>query len=72
MVAIVTLFIVPKDASPILQMAWIAISYNLYYAVSYPFYYTAHSSLVALSTRNSNDRGLLATLSNASGVAAAS
>lgn len=70
MVAIVTLFIVPKDASPILQMAWIAISYNLYYAVSYPFYYTAHSSLVALSTRNSNDRGLLATLSNASGVAA--
>lgn len=70
MVAIVTLFIVPKDASPMLQMAWIAISYNLYYAVSYPFYYTAHSSLVALSTRNSNDRGLLATLSNASGVAA--
>lgn len=70
MLAIITLFIVPKDASPALQMAWIAVSYNLYYAVSYPFYYTAHSSLVNLSTRNSNDRGLLATLSNASGVAA--
>lgn len=69
--AIITLFVVPRDAPPALQMAWIAVSYNLYYAVSYPFYYTAHSSLVALSTRNSNDRGLLATLSNASGVAAA-
>ena len=38
--------------------------------VAYPLYYTAHSSLVALSTRNSNDRGLLSTFSNASGVAA--
>lgn len=69
LIAIVTLFIVPKDTAPMLQMIWIAVSYNLYYAVSYPFYYTAHSSLVALSTRNSNDRGLLATLSNASAVA---
>ena len=69
-VAIVTLFVVPKTASPAVQMLWIALSYNLYYAVAYPFYYTAHSSLVALSTRNSNDRGLLATFSNASGVAA--
>ncbi len=70
LIAIVTLFFVPRDASPALQMVWIAVSYNLYYAVTYPFYYTAHSSLVNLSTRNSKARGLLATLSNASNVAA--
>lgn len=69
-VAIALLFLTPENASPVVQMAWIAISYNVYYAVAYPFYYTAHSSLVALSTRNSNHRGMLATFSNASGVAA--
>jgi GPH family glycoside/pentoside/hexuronide:cation symporter len=69
-IAIALLFLTPEQGSPFLQMLWIAISYNLYYAVAYPFFYTAHSSMVALSTRNSNHRGLLATFSNASGVAA--
>lgn len=69
-VAICLLFLVPVGSSPTAQMAWIAVSYNLYYAVAYPFFYTAHSSLVGLSTRNSKHRGLLATFSNASGVAA--
>lgn len=69
-VAIALLFLTPTGSSPIVQMIWIAISYNLYYAVAYPLFYTAHSSMVALSTRNSNQRGLLATFSNASGVAA--
>lgn len=69
-IAIALLFLTPQDGKPILQMVWIAVSYNLYYAVAYPFFYTAHSSMVALSTRNSNHRGMLATFSNASGVAA--
>lgn len=69
-IAIALLFLTPQQASPAVQMGWIAISYNLYYAVAYPFFYTAHSSMVALSTRNSNHRGMLATFSNASGVAA--
>lgn len=68
--AIILLFSTPLNSSPILQIIWITLSYNLYYAFAYPFYYTSHSSLVALSTRDSNARGLLATLSNASGVAA--
>ena len=68
--AIALLFLSPQNSSPMMQMIWIAISYNVYYAVAYPFYYSAHSSLVALSTRNSNHRGMLATFSNASGVAA--
>lgn len=68
-IAVALLFLTPKNASPAVQMIWIAFSYNMYYAVAYPFFYTAHSSLVALSTRNSGHRGLLATFSNASGVA---
>ena len=69
-IAIALLFLSPQGASPAMQMVWIALSYNLYYAVAYPFFYTAHSSMVALSTRNLNHRGMLATFSNASGVAA--
>lgn len=69
-IAIALLFLTPPNSSPAMQMLWIAVSYNLYYAVAYPFFYTAHSSMVALSTRNSNHRGMLATFSNASGVAA--
>lgn len=67
--AIVLLFIGPKNNS-IWQLVWIAVSYNLYYAVAYPLFYTAHSAMVGLSTRNLKHRGILSTFSNASGVAA--
>ncbi|MCP1103222.1 MFS transporter [Aequitasia blattaphilus] len=70
MISILLLFMTPQNTSPFTQVIWIALSYNLYYAVAYPFFYTAHSSMVGLSTRNSNHRGMLATFSNASGVAA--
>ncbi|WP_407272829.1 MFS transporter [Radiobacillus sp. PE A8.2] len=69
-IAISFLFLTPTSLSPMVQMIWIGVSYNLYYAVAFPFFYTAHSSMVGLSTRNSDDRGKLATFSNASGVAA--
>ena len=69
-IAIALLLLTPKTGSPAVQMIWIAFSYNMYYAVAYPFFYTAHSSMVALSTRNSNKRGILAIFSNASGIAA--
>ena len=69
-VAILLMFSSPNNGSP-LQMIWIAVSYNLYYSIAYPCYYTAHSSMVSLSTRDTDKRGLLATLSNASMVAAA-
>ncbi len=51
-------------------LIWVAVAYNLYYALSYPFYYTSHSALVNLSTRNRKDRSLLATISNATALAA--
>lgn len=68
--AIIMMFTSPNNGS-LLQMIWIAVSYNLYYSIAYPCYYTAHSSMVSLSTRDTDKRGLLATMSNASMVAAA-
>ena len=48
----------------------IAVGYNLWFAFAYPMYYTPHAALVSLSTRNSKDRSLLATISNATMLAA--
>lgn len=67
--AIALLFLAPTG-NKVFEVIWIAVSYNLYYAVVYPLFYTSHSSMVSLSTRNSKHRGLLSTFSNASGVAA--
>ncbi|MGI6714152.1 MAG: MFS transporter [Bacilli bacterium] len=68
-IAMALLFMGPLENS-LTQLLWIAISYNLYFAIAYPFYYNAHSSMVALSTRNTKARGLLATFSNASAIVA--
>ena len=40
---------------------FIAIGYNLYYAFAWPIYYTSHSAIVNMSTRDGNSRGLLST-----------
>ncbi len=53
-----------------MALVCIAIGYNLWFAIAYPMYYTPHAALVNLSTRNSKDRTLLATLSNATALAA--
>ena len=53
-----------------MALVCIAIGYNLWFAIAYPMYYTPHAGLVNLSTRNSKDRTLLATLSNATALAA--
>ena len=53
-----------------LALILIAIGYNLWFAIAYPFYFTPHSALVNLSTRNSTHRSLLATISNATTLAA--
>ncbi len=48
----------------------LAIGYILWFAVAYPMYSTPHAAVVSLSTRDSKDRGLLATISNACAMAA--
>ncbi len=65
-VASVLMFIVPFEGT--LKMVWIAIAYNLYYAVAYPIYNTANSTLIPLSTRNSQQRGTLASFTNMAGL----
>ncbi len=70
-VACVVMFIVPMGNgtdTPVLTMVFTAIAYNLYYSVAYPLYNTANSTLVPVSTRNSNQRGLLASMANFAGV----
>ncbi len=75
--ALIVLFIISpfatETASASTQM-WamvcIAIGYNLWFSIAYPCYYTSHAALVNLSTRSSKDRSLLATISNATALAA--
>lgn len=63
----IVMFIVPMGNgvdAPVATMVFTAIAYNLYYSVAYPLYNTANSTLVPVSTRNGNQRGLLASFSN--------
>ena len=76
-VALLFLFVFtpfPTDISGgngnIALLVLIAIGYNLWFALAYPCYYTPHAALVNLSTRNSKSRSLLATISNATALAA--
>lgn len=62
--ACILMFVIPHDANMIVRMVWYAISYNLYYSVAYPLYNTANSTLIPTSTRNSSQRGLLASATN--------
>lgn len=61
-VAGVLMFIVPFEGTA--RLIWIALAYNLYYAVAYPIYNTANSTLIALSTRDGAKRSTLASLTN--------
>ena len=66
-VATVLMFIVPFEGTA--KYVWIAIAYNLYYAVAYPIYNTANATLVPVSTRDSEKRGALASVANVAGLA---
>lgn len=67
-IASVLMFIVPFEGT--MKMVWIAVAYNLFYSAAYPIYNTANSTLVAVSTRNSDQRGQLASFTNIAGLAA--
>lgn len=67
-VSLLVLFIIPLPESAggtfnnLLASILVAVGYNLYYAIAWPIYYTSHSALVNLSTRDGGKRGLLSTL----------
>ena len=66
-VSCLLMFVVPFEG--VAKMIWIAIAYNLYYAVAYPIYNTANSTMIPVSTRNSQQRGSLASFTNIAGLA---
>ena len=66
-IASVLMFVVPVEGTA--KMVWIAIAYNLFYAVAYPIYNTANSTLIPVSTRDSKRRGALASFTNVAGLA---
>ena len=66
-IASVLMFVVPFEGTA--KMVWIAIAYNLFYAVAYPIYNTANSTLIPVSTRDSKQRGALASFTNVAGLA---
>jgi len=77
LLALLILFIISPFSTDVIStstqtvtLVCIAIGYNLWFAIAYPMYYTPHAALVNLSTRNSKDRSLLATISNATTLAA--
>lgn len=65
-VASVLMFVVPFEGTA--RYVWIAIAYNLYYAVAYPIYNTANSTMIPLSTRDSGKRSALASMTNVAGL----
>lgn len=69
-VVIILMFAVPSG-NDLLMLIWIAVSYNLYFAIAYPVYFMAHSMMVPLSTRNEDQRGKLSVISQMANMGAA-
>lgn len=61
-IASVLMFIMPFEG--IARMIWVAVAYNLFYAFAFPIYNTANSTLVPVSTRNTQQRATLASFTN--------
>lgn len=65
------LIVAAPGSNDLVKIIWIAISYNLYFAVAYPIYFMAHSMMVPLSSRNTGERGTLSVISNVANMGAA-
>lgn len=76
LVALLVLFVLSPYVNETMQnkqliaLILMAIGYLGWFGFAYPMYSTPHAALVSLSTRNSKDRSLLATISNACALAA--
>lgn len=63
----VLLFAVPSGSQK-LQIAWVMISYNLFYSFAYTIYNMSHGLMVPLSTRNTIQRGGLSVFNQISSI----
>lgn len=59
----ILLYAVPR-ASYAVQIAWVVISYNLFFSLAFSVYSLSHSLMVPLSTRNTKQRDALAMLTS--------
>lgn len=60
----ILLYVIPQ-ASFGVQIAWIIVSYNLFFALAFTIYNMSHALMVPLSTRNTKQRDGLAMLTSA-------
>lgn len=63
----ILLFAVPQ-ASETVQIIWVMLSYNLFYAFALTIYNMSHALMVPLSTRDTQQRGSLSVFNNISSV----
>jgi len=63
----ILLFTVPRGSTTV-QVIWVMVSYNLFYSFAYTIYNMAHNLMVPLSTRISEQRGVLSVFTNISTV----
>lgn len=59
----ILLFVVP-ESNETLEVIWVMLSYNLFYSFAFTIYNMSHNLMVPLSTRNSEERGVLAVFNN--------
>lgn len=69
--ASILVYAVPAGNTTV-QLVWIVVSYNLYYAVAYPLYSVSNSLMLPLSTRNEKQRGMLSVVVNIATLGASS
>lgn len=70
-VSSILMYAVPTG-NVLLQVIWIAVTYNLYYAVAFPLYSVSNSMMLPLATRNEKKRGILSVMANVATIGASS
>lgn len=63
----ILLFIVPNGSDAV-KAVWVMLSYNLFYAFAFTIYNMSHNLMVPLSTRNTEQRGVLAVFNNVASI----
>lgn len=58
------LYLIPRSSQTV-QVVWIVVSYNLFFALAFTIYNMSHALMVPLSTRNTKQRDSLAMMTSA-------
>lgn len=62
-IAGILMYAIPK-ATQAVQLVWVVISYNLYFAIAYTTYNMSHNMMIPLSTKNTQQRATLSTFAS--------